>query len=575
MRRLTGPRLAFVVVALAAVVFAAAPASAQGVGELRERADRLVRDVLGQHSTQLLVEDLALGRVATWMAAQGLRQATPAATVRHRLWAEDVRDFEFLPLVVVADAGGDPVAALEPLLRDRGVRWGRYNSVSVAASRLGQRRSIAVLLSRRAAAFVDDGHLRREEDLVRLSGEYAAPVLYVTRPDGLVERRTPRPDGDVWRLDVSVPFDGGWLFELMADGPTGPEVLALWPVTQTGTGAGAMTQPRDRGDDAPAVSAPGGPPDPTSQFPDSGPVAWTPYDPVEEEDQRDRAPPLDSAAWVEGSGPGPDRAPTAADARAAEDRLWDLIAATRAARGLDPLKRDAAITNSARDHARELIVQPFGHETTSGTALDRLGAVGLTAARATENIARAADVAEAHAALMASPSHRANILDADVSSAGVGVVLVREPSGRWSAMVAEVFASLLKDDGTGTTDWPRALADRIDAKRQATGREKLVRRDTISEMAHRAAKELIESGELRLTPERRKELAEEVRFHFINARNVGIDLVVTAEPRADEQLKHVTDERYTELGLAVVRLPARVGDHAAGALVVVLIFVER
>ncbi|MCP4870931.1 MAG: hypothetical protein GY898_19680 [Proteobacteria bacterium] len=541
-------------------------AHAQGVGEVRERADAAVRAALGDGSDKVLIEDRALGRVATWAAAQRLRGETELAHFRHRLWAEGVRDFEFLPLVITA-TDSDPVAALETALQDRSVRWGRYNSIAVAASRLGATTSVAVLLSRRTATFVDNGVTSPDEALLRISGDYTSPVLYVTRPDGFVERRTPYRDGDVWRADVATPFDGGWLFELMADGPTGPEVLALWPRTRSGAG------PLDLSAEPAATVGLGDPPDPTEPFPPTGPVAWTPYETETSSVERSRQAPPDSAAWVQGSGAGPDRAPTAQDAKAAEDRLWELISATRAARGRPSLKRHSSVTTSARKHARELVVGPFGHETASGTALDRLGSEGLTAARATENIARAADVAQAHAALMASPSHRANLLDPLVEVGGVGVVLTREPNGRWSAMAAEVFATLLVEDGP--VDWPEALADRIDARRVAAGREPLTRRDTFSAMAERAAAEMIESGVLKLTPERRKELAEEVRFHFINARNVGIDLLVTAEPRAVDQLAHVQDERYTELGAAVIRLPTRLGDHAAGSLVVVLLFVER
>lgn len=549
---------------LVAAIGGAPTAHAQGLGEVRKRADAAVRSALGDGTDRVLIEDRALGRVATWAAAQGLRGRTETAVFRHRLWAEGVRDFEFLPLVITA-TDRDPVPALEAALQDRSVRWGRYNSVAVAASRLGRTTSVAVLLSRRAAAFVDDGQSSPDEALLRISGGYDTPVLFVTRPDGFVERRTPYRDGDVWRADIATPFDGGWLFELMADGPTGPEVLALWPRTRSGAG------PRNP-DEAASVD-PRAPPDPNESFPPRGPVAWTPYETEEDPSEISARAPVDSAAWVQGSGAGPDRAPTSADARAAEDRLWELISATRAARGLPALKRHRAITTSARKHARELVVGPFGHETASGTALDRLGREGLTAARATENIARAADVAQAHAALMASPSHRANLLDPQVEVGGVGVVLTRGPNGRWSTMAAEVFALLLAEDGPA--DWPRAIGDRIQSRRAAGGRTPLTLRDTISTMADRAATEMVESGVLVLTPERRKELAEEVRFHFINARNVGIDLLVTAEPRAVDQLAHVHDERYTELGVAVARLPTRIGDHAAGSLVVVLLFVER
>jgi uncharacterized protein YkwD len=535
----------------------------QGSAEVRERADALVREVLEDGGRKLLVEDRALGRVATWAAAQGLRGQTETAAFRHQLWAEGIRDFEFLPIVVTVQ-GADPIAALKITLEDRSVRWGRYNSLAVAATRMGPTTSVAVLLSRRTADFLEQEG-SPDEVMLRIASEYAVPTLFVTRPDGLVERRPPLRDGDLWRADLSTPFPGAWLFELMAEGPLGPEVLALWPRTRSDLG-------RVRGRSSPVEVGLRDWPNPTAH-PHRGPIAWTPYPTSDDVDARQRVAPIDSASWVQGSGAGPDRPPTAADAQAAEDRLWELISATRAARGLPALRRHPSITSAARKHARELAVGPFGHETASGTALDRLGAEGLTPARVTENIARAADITQAHAALMASPAHRANLLDPTVSAGGVGVVLTREPSGRWSAVAAEVFATLLADDGP--VDWPTALADRIDARRVAAGREPLIRRDTISAIARRAADEMIEAGVLKLTPQRRKGLAEEIRFHYINTHNVGIDLMVTAEPRSVDRIAHVLDDRFTELGAAVVRLPVRIDDHPAGSLLVVLLFVER
>jgi uncharacterized protein YkwD len=346
-------------------------------------------------------------------------------------------------------------------------------------------------------------------------------------------------------------------------------VLALWPgVDANGSPAGRTgVDLLARGPAEQPHQA--GPPDPTAPFPEQGPVAWSPY----AETTEPGTIPSDSAGWVTGGAAGPDRRPGPEDAKAAEDQLWSLIDATRRSRGLVPLRREPRITRAARRQARELSQGTFGHETLSGTALDRLGAEGLTAARVTENIARASDVAQAHAALMASPAHRANLLDPEVTSGGVGIVLRRETDGRWSAVISEVFAVLLAQ--TEGVDWPQALEHRINDRRVAAGLPALVHRDTMAALAAAVAREVAEGTEASLPAERRSQLAEEIRFHYMNARNVGIDLVVTAEPGTVANLSHVVEPTFREMGLGAVRLERRLGAHAAGSLVVVVVFVER
>jgi hypothetical protein len=56
-----------------------------------------------------------------------------------------------------------------------------------------------------------------------------------------------------------------------------------------------------------------------------------------------------------------------------------------------------------------------------------------------ENVARAYGVGEAHAGLMNSPGHRANIMSATATHVGIGVVLGEEVSGRREMFVTQVF----------------------------------------------------------------------------------------------------------------------------------------
>ena len=282
----------------------------------------------------------------------------------------------------------------------------------------------------------------------------------------------------------------------------------------------------------------------------------------------------DAAAWVVGARLGPDRAPEPADVALAEEHLWSLIQETRRSRGLLALRRVSGLTKAARRHASDLgRGERFGHETSSGNALMRIEAQGLTALRATENVAVAANVVEAHAALMASPAHRANILDSEITSGAVGVILKRDSRGRWSAVVSELFAQLLAE-GPGD-QWVSAVLNRINGRRKGRELSPLSPRDKLAELAERTSASILESKSPTLSRSERKEIAEAARFHYLNVRRVGVDLLVTADPTGVDRIAHAIDPAFREVGIGIVRLKEPMGDHSAGALVITLVFIER
>ena len=316
---------------------------------------------------------------------------------------------------------------------------------------------------------------------------------------------------------------------------------------------------------------------------ESAPIAHNPYlkrggEPSRGETGRSASPAQlpasDAAAWVVGARLGPNRAPKPSDVALAEEHLWSLVQETRRSRGLVALRRVPALTRAARRHASDLgRGERFGHETSSGNALMRIEAQGLTALRATENVAVAANVVEAHAALMASPAHRANILDKEVSAGAVGVVLKRDSRGRWSAVASELFAQLLAE-GPGD-QWVSAVLNRINDRRGALELPHLNPRDKLAELAARTSAKVLESRSPTLSPAERKEIAEAARFHYLNVRRVGVDLLVTADPTGVDRIAHALDPNFRELGIGIARLREPMGDHSPGALVITLVFIER
>jgi len=522
----------------------AAPRSGASAPEIRAAVDRLVRQQARDRSDAVLATDPRLDAVARWAAGQAFRGEPPGPAVREQLWAEGVRDFEFLPITLVAD--GSPLPALEQLLQDRAVRWERYNHLAVAVRRAGERAAVCVLLSRRLAVTTGDAAATR----LSLPADYSSPRLYVTAPDGSVAERRATPTQSGWVLDVRGPGqDGRSLLELVADGPTGPEVLSLWPSRADGQPGSKVIRRSEL------------------QSGDGSPQA-NPYATAGTAEAA-----ADLLPWIRGAAAGPDRAPDSADAAAAEGYLRGLIDATRAARGLPAIQWRIELARAARQHARELGAgQPFGHETTSGTALDRVAAHGLVAARATENVAAAADVAQAHGAFLASPAHRANLLDPAELSGGVGVLLRRDDQGRWSAVSSLVFARILEGDALGFQD---LVVEAIQAKRAAVGYEPFAVRGRLSVLAGEAADAIAERGDFALPEADRRALVDRVRFYFNGVEDVGLDVLVTADPDGVQRVAHITAPELVEVGAGVRKLDRPLGPHPAGSLLVVLIFVNR
>lgn len=131
----------------------------------------------------------------------------------------------------------------------------------------------------------------------------------------------------------------------------------------------------------------------------------------------------------------------AVDATSAERRLLVLINADRKRAGLAPLERDARLADVARAYSSEMQrtnvvahVSPI-----SGAAVDRVRAAGIKTGLVLENIARAYSVGEIHRGLMDSPGHRGNILSAQATHLGIGVVFGERVADRSELFATQVF----------------------------------------------------------------------------------------------------------------------------------------
>jgi uncharacterized protein YkwD len=125
----------------------------------------------------------------------------------------------------------------------------------------------------------------------------------------------------------------------------------------------------------------------------------------------------------------------------AEKRLLALMNRDRQAAGLPALLWDGRVADVARKHSEEMRrTKIVAHiSPTTGSAADRIKAANIKTAVVLENVARAYGIGEAHAGLMNSPGHRANLMSAAATHVGVGVVLGDDVSGRREMFVTQVF----------------------------------------------------------------------------------------------------------------------------------------
>ncbi|WP_156993566.1 CAP domain-containing protein [Terriglobus sp. TAA 43] len=109
----------------------------------------------------------------------------------------------------------------------------------------------------------------------------------------------------------------------------------------------------------------------------------------------------------------------------AEQYLFQAINAERAAAGLPSVTWNPTLTHAAQEHAfRMRSSQAISHQFQGEPGLaERAAASGSRFSRVAENVATSTSILEMHTALMNSPRHRDNILDPQVNSIGISVVV--------------------------------------------------------------------------------------------------------------------------------------------------------
>ncbi|HEX7057243.1 MAG TPA: peptidoglycan-binding protein [Bacilli bacterium] len=117
------------------------------------------------------------------------------------------------------------------------------------------------------------------------------------------------------------------------------------------------------------------------------------------------------------------KAPNVPGLSAEEQQMVNLVNGERTKRGLRALAINLELARTARIKSREMVDKHyFSHQSpTYGSPFDMMRSFGISFTAAGENIACNQSVAAAHQALMNSPGHRENILNASFTQIGIGI----------------------------------------------------------------------------------------------------------------------------------------------------------
>lgn len=122
-----------------------------------------------------------------------------------------------------------------------------------------------------------------------------------------------------------------------------------------------------------------------------------------------------------------------------EAKMLVLINNERRSRGIAPLTINDAARVVARAHSQDMFARGyFSHVTPEGVdPFQRMRAGGVAFLSAGENLALAPTLSLAHNGLMNSPEHKANILDSDYRTVGIGII----DGGRYGIMITQDFTN--------------------------------------------------------------------------------------------------------------------------------------
>jgi uncharacterized protein YkwD len=436
--------------------------------------------------------------------------------LRFELRQAGVTDAAVLPYSAVSQSEKVPDGLLRFL--DEQVERGRYTHFAVGVTRQAdQKRMVTTLLLGRRPVLIrplpvcPDPGIRQEISVQLLRG-YSHPRWLMTTPRGDVTQGSLLYEEGHWK--GKVPLDAGrgeYTFELIANGPTGPEVAALFPLF---AGVERPLLPRTK------------------------------------------------------AHPAPERYRTPA---AAEQALLALINKARQALELPSLPMDAKLSSIAREHAMQLLFERHATHRTArtGALTDRLRKAGTHFERALENVSLSPSPEAAHERFMSSPGHRINVLDPSVTKLGIGVAMERTSTEDVLA-VCQVFIE--PPEGGPEAATVKAVIEAINHRRQKKGRFALGLDKDLSKFARQSARRMVASGSKADPQAEGESLLATLEDGPITLADVAIRYVKTRDPARVLASPEIYEESFNRLGVGIAR---SVDASRAGEMWIALIFAGR
>ncbi len=339
-----------------------------------------------------------------------------------------------------------------------------------------------------------------------LASGYTNPVVALQLPDGSTSR-IPGGAGPAFDLHIPITHGGEHHVELLADGPHGDSVIANFPVY---LGTSVPTSVRVHAE----------------------------------------------AEASSGS----------ADVTSVQAELLRMLNETRAAAGLPALTIDSRAEAIALAHSQDMVAHDFtGHESpTTGSPADRVRAAGLHSGLVLENIGRGYSAREIHDGLVASPGHRANLVNADANVVGIGVI-ADGSDGRTAFVATEVFLRFAQPIDVGAA--PQTVLDAINHARTARGARVVSMEPNLQAAAQQAAADFFTNPQMTTQDAVDQASTAMRRFSLAFRRLGGVMAVVTVLDEATElEPSFEEDVDYVGIGVAQGTRP----DTGENAIAVVI-----
>jgi uncharacterized protein YkwD len=339
-----------------------------------------------------------------------------------------------------------------------------------------------------------------------LGAGFSNPVVAVQQPNGSTTR-IPGGAGPAFDLHIPTTQSGEHHVELLADGPLGDAVIANFPMY---IGGSVPTSIRVRAQTAPT----------------SGSI----------------------------------------DVTSVHDDLLRMLNETRAQAGLPALTIDSRAEAVALAHSQDMVAHDFtGHQSpTTGSPADRVRTAGLHSGLVLENIGRGYSAQEIHDGLVASPGHRANLVNPDANVVGIGIV-ADTSDGRTAFIATEVFLRFAQPiDVSGA---PQTVLEAINHARTARGARALTMEPNLQSAADAAAREYFSTPSMTTQDTVDHASTAMRRFSLAFRRIGGVMAVVTVLDEATElEPSFEADVDYVGIGVAQGTRP----DTGENAIAVVI-----